>query len=494
MLIRELLLERFEDRMETLGQWWDDPTIYVSFTALEKIGINPQSHYNTPLGIYAYPLKEMYSSIEQDRIPFAGNEPWIQVLKSTQATELSTYSEGDLKTDITKLKQLFGSQIKLNHNAKYIITNAYFDTEDSNLTKDLYVNDRSPADMARSREKLVQQMDQDGRAFDYMVNMWSADAKPAGRPAAKFWNITRNIASVITEHKPIYRYPAQTAPKGDLKPDIKMVKPATLMWNKIFRLLGYVAFSDKTGMGLIHTAEPISSVFLTPSSYTRIATVRNIRRPRTPSRSYTRLNQITYALERADTDIKYYRSDKEDTVKSGIDPATAHEFRNHVLSEWEKLLTYGDTKYIELTGLKWKEHEAEDFPKFMKAVLSTDFSQLPAIASFLDDKRFYFGASYEDATKIANDFVLLQPPKKGMKTYIDVMLGTHVLDEAAFVLGSMDDNEDEIKKSIGTRITMNILNTTGITVGKLKSYLGDNYYYRLIRLIPEESLKHFKEN
>ena len=264
------------------------------------------------------------------------------------------------------------------------------------------------------------------------------------------------------------------------------------MWNKIFRLLGYVAFSDKTGMGLIHTAEPISSVFLTPSSYTHIATVRNIQKTRTPSRSYTRLNQITYALERADNDIKYYRSDKKDTVNSGIDPATAHEFRNHVLSEWEKLLTYGDTKYIELTGLKWKEHEAEDFPKFMKALLSTDFNQLPAIASFLDDKRFYFGASYEDATKIANDFVLLQPPKKGMKTYIDVMLGTHVLDEAAFVLGSADDNEDEIKKSIGTRITMNILNSTGIKVDQLKSYLGDKYYYRLTKYIPEDSLNHFK--
>ena len=107
-------------------------------------------------------------------------------------------------------------------------------------------------------------------------------------------------------------------------------------------------------------------------------------------------------------------------------------------------------------------------------------------------KRFYFGASYEDATKIANDFVFLQPPKKGIKTYIDVMLGTYVLDEAAFVLGSADDNEDEIKKSIGTRITMNILNSTGIKVDQLKSYLGDKYYYRLTKYIPEDSLNHFK--
>ena len=236
MLIRELLLERFEDRMETLSQWWNDPTIYVSFTELEKLGINPQSHYNTPLGIYAYPLKEMYENIDRDRIPFAGENPWIQVLKSTQATELSTYSDGDLKTDIAKLKQLFGSQIKLSREAKSIIKHGFFDTEDEYLTKDLYINDRSPADMAQSRERLVQQMNQDGRAFDFMVKLWSENAKidnrPSNHPATKFWNITRNIALEVTEHRPIHRYPS----KDIMKPDIKMVKPATLMWNKIFRL------------------------------------------------------------------------------------------------------------------------------------------------------------------------------------------------------------------------------------------------------------------
>ena len=29
--------------------------LFVSFTTVDKLGINPQSHYDTPLGIYSYP-------------------------------------------------------------------------------------------------------------------------------------------------------------------------------------------------------------------------------------------------------------------------------------------------------------------------------------------------------------------------------------------------------------------------------------------------------
>ena len=31
--------------------------LFVSFTDLDKLGINPTSRYNTPIGIYAYPAE-----------------------------------------------------------------------------------------------------------------------------------------------------------------------------------------------------------------------------------------------------------------------------------------------------------------------------------------------------------------------------------------------------------------------------------------------------
>jgi hypothetical protein len=50
---------------------------YVTFTKVDKLGINPRSDYNTPLGIYAYPIK--YVIDEEGDVPFAGNNPYIQV-------------------------------------------------------------------------------------------------------------------------------------------------------------------------------------------------------------------------------------------------------------------------------------------------------------------------------------------------------------------------------------------------------------------------------
>lgn len=482
MLIRELILERLEDRMETLGQWWNDPTIYVSFTSLEKIGINPQSEYNTPLGVYAYPLKEMYDNIEQDKIPFAGDQPWIQVLKSTHATELSNYSDGDLATDITKLKQLFGSQIKLTYEAKTAIRSDYSEKDDQLLLKSLHSD--QPFDEKERRERqatLIQQMDQDGRAFDYMVKLWSEKAFPKNRACSKFWNITRNIALDLASHKPRHRYAI-----GPRIPDIVMTKPESLMWNKIFRMLGYVAFSDKTGLGLIHINEPISAVFLTPSSYTHITTVKNIQKTRTP-RPYSSLRELTYSLERASNDINNHRSGKLDKF-AGIEVEKAYEFRNHVLADWLDALTTGNTKYIQLAGLKWQEHEAEDFPNFMKVLLSVDFNQFPVIAKFLVDNSFYRSKSYQDSVTVAKEFIAISPPSKHVKQYIDGMLGSYAGWEAAFVLGSMDDTEDNYKHEIGATIAKNIMKATGITWDKLRNYLGNNYY-SLTTLIPEELLR-----
>ena len=77
-----------------------DPDVYISFTEIDKIGLNPQSKYNTPLGIYTYPLKEfaekyifgsMSAVDEYNKLhikntvgsyaPFAGNAKYINFIR-----------------------------------------------------------------------------------------------------------------------------------------------------------------------------------------------------------------------------------------------------------------------------------------------------------------------------------------------------------------------------------------------------------------------------
>ena len=72
-----------------------------------KLGINPKSTFNTPNGIYTYPLKEAWRSYSnrKDRIldvPFAGENPFIYIFKpkrSNRIVDLKKYSSRDWDKD-----------------------------------------------------------------------------------------------------------------------------------------------------------------------------------------------------------------------------------------------------------------------------------------------------------------------------------------------------------------------------------------------------------
>lgn len=54
----------------------------VTYTAFDKIGLNPKNKYDTPLGIYLYPLD--YVIENKLNVPFAGDQPHINVCEFTK--------------------------------------------------------------------------------------------------------------------------------------------------------------------------------------------------------------------------------------------------------------------------------------------------------------------------------------------------------------------------------------------------------------------------
>jgi hypothetical protein len=56
--------------------------LVVTYTAIDKVGINPKSGYNTPLGIYFYPLNYVIE-MKMD-VPFAKEQPYINVCEFTR--------------------------------------------------------------------------------------------------------------------------------------------------------------------------------------------------------------------------------------------------------------------------------------------------------------------------------------------------------------------------------------------------------------------------
>lgn len=88
--------------------------LFISFTKIDKLGINPQSEYNTPLGIYCYPAEHVleefsgrqsgdYSDedIDPSVLPFAGTEPYATFFSVKNSSlrnivVLDTSESGDL--------------------------------------------------------------------------------------------------------------------------------------------------------------------------------------------------------------------------------------------------------------------------------------------------------------------------------------------------------------------------------------------------------------
>src|ERR1700691_548124 len=114
--IQEYLLEGSITIEKSLEPYKDDPSMYISYTELDKIGINPQSEYLTPNGVYAYPLKEIWEDLIDDKIPFASNAKYVNLIKSDHVCDLGgvgnyPYTESMLERDKKNIEKIYGPYV-----------------------------------------------------------------------------------------------------------------------------------------------------------------------------------------------------------------------------------------------------------------------------------------------------------------------------------------------------------------------------------------------
>lgn len=191
--------------------------LFVSFTGLEKLGINPRSYYNTPLGIYAYPaeyiIKTTGSKFGMNDLPFAGDQPWANIFRVEKGTVLnvSAMSKSSLQNYLEKLKDLY---VKTG-----IIANDDFE----------YVERNAP---------VFAMIDSNG---------------------GHFWHITLEIAKLLVFKK-----------TGRDRDDTGV----STQWTDVFRKLGITGVVDYDD-GIIHENEPTQAVFFEKPNLTVIKRVAN---------------------------------------------------------------------------------------------------------------------------------------------------------------------------------------------------------------------------
>ena len=255
--------------------------VFFSMTEIEKLGVNPQSQYSTPLGIYAYPMGTLGQDLLNGSLPFAATRPYVNVFSvdMSRVIDVETFSQADLDEALNKLRAMYGSvqdqktapihsSIKLTSRIKWTSV-GYGEVEAERVSDNLHYNvhtnvgtftvDKytildsitgsafSPDELARVEQKgtksdiLEAKLRAEPHSTVYMktpvddlIDQAILDTRDTS-PFGKFWNVTRWLASHVSKSTP------------------------ALTWNTILSKF-FDGVVDR-GTSLIHPNEPAQAVF-----------------------------------------------------------------------------------------------------------------------------------------------------------------------------------------------------------------------------------------
>ena len=199
-----------KERLEELA---GDDDAYVTFTDIPKVGVNPNTKWNTPLGVYAYPvwfIVEEWDNLKKHGI-FALDRKYANILKHTR-------------------------------NGKYIYDIGY-DYTKPQFTKDLKT----------LNEHLLKEYDfiTPEKLEEAMATVKKGEGVYTDSPGSVMWSYIHELSIEV----------AETLKKSSPK-DI-----ATLQYKWWSKLLGYNMIGDNSNLGIIHPNEPSQAIFMSPESY-----------------------------------------------------------------------------------------------------------------------------------------------------------------------------------------------------------------------------------
>lgn len=98
--------------VKSLEKYKDNDSYFITFTSIEKVGLNPKSPFSTPVGLYAYKLKDVYDELIDKNYLFGVDRPFVNViqLNTNKILDLENYS--NKQQDIEKLKKIYESEFK----------------------------------------------------------------------------------------------------------------------------------------------------------------------------------------------------------------------------------------------------------------------------------------------------------------------------------------------------------------------------------------------
>lgn len=198
--------------LQQLEKYSKDENYFVSFTDLEKIGINPNNRFSTPIGVYAYNLKDLWPDWVAGDSFFGDDRKYVNLIKLDTDRFLNLSNYKNFSKDITYLRNVYEKN---------------------------FMNKTG------------------GKSFDEFVEVVKNDSDlyRHDNEASLIWGVSQGICEI--EQGKIGAY----------------TKKSTVMWNKLLRDMGYDAVIDRGSN--IHILQSSQAVFLVPSSYKKIGRLLN---------------------------------------------------------------------------------------------------------------------------------------------------------------------------------------------------------------------------
>lgn len=96
--------------LKSLEKYKDNDSYFITFTSIEKVGLNPKSPFSTPVGVYAYKLKDVYDELMDKNYLFGVDRPFVNViqLNTNKILDLENYT--GKSQDLQKLKKIYESE------------------------------------------------------------------------------------------------------------------------------------------------------------------------------------------------------------------------------------------------------------------------------------------------------------------------------------------------------------------------------------------------
>ena len=230
-----------------------------------KLGINPKSEYDTPIGIYTYPID--YVLQEEGRVEFAASAPFLYVVQATKPIlDIANYSEADFEKDSEKL---------LRGHARWAASS----TERAAI-RDAKL--KIPAAWLWNWTRLTAENMAEDINSQYAEDDYEYLEEPE-RPHEVDFEDDDEYESAMRDYEREYaeyeekrdRFEPQEDPK-------KTYATAPVQWSKILRSLGYSGVADFDGKGLIHDNEPTQAVFFSKDALKVLEVIGNKRSTETP--------------------------------------------------------------------------------------------------------------------------------------------------------------------------------------------------------------------